>query len=178
MKSTLTNNKAKKKIIADMIRVNQAGEFGAQKIYEGQLEVFKDDKIIQKMASQEKIHLDTFNKILIERGIRPTALSPLWSVGGYLLGLTTALIDRKAAMACTVAVEEVIEEHYKEQQNNLKHDNTEKELIKIIKKFREEEIEHKNTALEHDALDAKGYYLMTKGIKKITKLAIFLSKKI
>ena len=94
MKSTLTNNKAKKKIIADMIRVNQAGEFGAQKIYEGQLEVFKDDKIIKKMASQEKIHLDTFNKILIERGIRPTALSPLWSVGGYLLGLTTALIDR------------------------------------------------------------------------------------
>ena len=178
MKSTLTNNKAKKKIIADMIRVNQAGEFGAQKIYEGQLEVFKDDKIIQKMASQEKIHLDTFNKILIERGIRPTALSPLWSVGGYLLGLTTALIDRKAAMACTVAVEEVIEEHYKEQHNNLKHDNTEKELIKIIKKFREEEIEHKNTALEHDAQDAKGYYLMTEGIKKITKLAIFLSKKI
>ena len=131
MKNTLTNNKAKKKIIADMIRVNQAGEFGAQKIYEGQLEVFKDDKIIQKMASQEKIHLDTFNKILIERGIRPTALSPLWSVGGYLLGLTTALIDRKAAMACTVAVEEVIEEHYKEQQNNLKYDNTEKELIEI-----------------------------------------------
>ena len=95
-----------------------------------------------------------------------------------MLGVTTALIDRKAAMACTVAVEEVIEEHYKDQQNILKKDNTEKELIKIIKKFREEEIEHKDIALENDAQDLKGYQLMTKGIKTITKLAIFLSKKI
>jgi ubiquinone biosynthesis monooxygenase Coq7 len=178
MKNAFTNNKAKKKIIEDMIRVNQAGEFGAQKIYEGQLAVFKDDKIIQEMADQEQIHLETFNKMLIERGIRPTALSPFWSVGGYLLGVTTALIDRKAAMACTVAVEEIIEEHYKEQQNKLKFDNTEKKLKKIIDKFRKEEIAHKNTALEHNARDVKGYGLMTKGIKKITKLAIFLSKKI
>ena len=153
MKNILTNNKAKNKIISEMIRVNQAGEFGAQKIYEGQLAVLKNDKTIKKMSEQEKKHLETFNKILIKRGVRPTALSPFWDLGGYLLGVTTALIDRKAAMACTVAVEEVIEEHYKEQENILKKDNTEKELIKIIKKFREEEIEHKDIALEHNAED-------------------------
>ena len=118
---------------------------------------------IKKMCEQEKKHLETFNKILIKRGIRPTALSPFWDLGGYLLGVTSALIDRKAAMACTVAVEEVIEEHYKEQENVLKKDNTEKELIKIIKKFREEEIEHKDIALEHNAEDIKGYQLITKG---------------
>jgi len=174
MKNTLANNK----IISEMIRVNQAGEFGAQKIYEGQLAVLKNDKTIQEMCEQEKKHLETFNKILIKRGIRPTALSPFWDLGGYLLGVTTALIDRKAAMACTVAVEEVIEQHYKGQQDTLEKDNTEKELIKVIKKFRDEEIEHKNTALDHNAEDMQGYHLMTKGIKSITKLAIFLSKKI
>ncbi len=178
MKSSFTKITSKNDKISDMIRVNQAGEFGAQKIYEGQLAVLHNDKTIREMLEQEKIHLETFNKILIKRGIRPTALSPLWSVGGYLLGAATALVGRKAAMACTVAVEEVIEKHYKDQQDILEKDNKEKELIKIIEKFRNEEIEHRNTALDHDAEDTKGYELMTKGIKKITKLAIFLSKKI
>jgi 3-demethoxyubiquinol 3-hydroxylase len=178
MKNKLIDNKIKNKVISDMIRVNQAGEFGAQKIYEGQLAVLKNDKTIKKMAIQEQKHLETFNKILIKRGIRPTALSPFWSIGGYLLGATSALIDRKAAMACTVAVEEVIEEHYKAQQNTLENDGGEKKLLETIKKFRKEEIEHKNTALDHDAKDIRGYHLMTKGIKSITKMAIFLSKKI
>lgn len=178
MKNSLIKIKSKNKIVSDMIRVNQAGEFGAQKIYEGQLAVLNNDKTILDMLKQEKKHLETFNKILIKRGIRPTALSPLWSLGGYLLGVTTALIDRKAAMACTVAVEEVIEKHYRDQQEMLEEDNSEKELIEIIEKFRDEEIEHKNTALDHDAQGIKGYKLMTKGIKRITKLAIFLSKKI
>src|SRR6056300_53503 len=114
MKNSLKQIKYKNKIVSDMIRVNQAGEFGAQKIYEGQLAVLNNDKTILDMLKQEKKHLDTFNKILIKRGIRPTALSPLWSLGGYLLGVTTALIDRKSAMACTVAVEEVIEKHYRD----------------------------------------------------------------
>ncbi|MBH88083.1 MAG: demethoxyubiquinone hydroxylase family protein [Pelagibacterales bacterium] len=178
MKSSFTKITSKNDKISDMIRVNQAGEFGAQKIYEGQLAVLHNDKTIREMLEQEKIHLETFNKILIKRGIRPTALSPIWSVGGYLLGAATALVGRKAAMACTVAVEEVIEKHYKEQQDMLEKDNKEKELIKIIEKFRNEEIEHRNTALDHDAEDTQGYELMTKSIKKITKLAIFLSKKI
>ena len=170
--------KTDKNKIEEFLRVDHAGERGAIKIYEGQLAVLNNDQTIQEMLEQEKKHLDTFNKILIKRGIRPTALSPLWSVGGYLLGATTALVGRKAAMACTVAVEEVIEQHYKEQQDILEKENKEKELIKIIARFRNEEIEHKNTALDHDAKDTKGYELMAKGIKRITKLAIFLSKKI
>lgn len=170
--------KHEENIISEMIRVNQAGEFGAQKIYEGQLSVLKNDKTIKKMMLQEEKHLEAFNKIIIDKGIRPTALSPFWSIGGYLLGVSTALIDRKAAMACTVAVEEVIDEHYQSQQEKLKNNNKEKKLFRLISKFRNEEIEHKNTALTHNAKDIKGYKIMTNGIKGITKLAIFLSKKI
>ena len=178
MPKNLITKKLKNTITDDMIRVNQAGEFGAKRIYEGQLAVLKNDKTIIEMAEQEAEHLEAFNKILLERGIRPTALSPLWNLGGYLLGMTTALIDRKAAMACTVAVEEVIDDHYKSQQEELQNNDKEKNLFKLIKKFRDEEIEHKNTALEHNAEDIKGYKVMTQGIKGITKLAIFLSKKI
>ena len=178
MPKNLITKKLKNTITDDMIRVNQAGEFGAKRIYEGQLAVLKNDKTIIEMAEQEAEHLEAFNKILLERGIRPTALSPLWNLGGYLLGMTTAMIDRKVAMACTVAVEEVIDEHYKSQQEKLKNNSKEKKLFKLITKFRDEEIEHKNTALEHNAKDIKGYKVMTQGIKSITKLAIFLSKKI
>jgi len=178
MTKNLITKKLKNTITDDMIRVNQAGEFGAQRIYDGQLAVLKNDKTIKKMAQQEAKHLEAFNKILLERGIRPTALSPFWNLGGYLLGMTTAMIDRKVAMACTVAVEEVIDEHYKSQQEKLKNNTKEKKLFKLITKFRDEEIEHKNTALEHNAKDIKGYKVMTQGIKNITKLAIFLSKKI
>ena len=178
MTKNLITKKSKNNLIADMIRVNQAGEFGAQRIYEGQLAILKNDKTIKKMAQQEVKHLKVFNKMLVDRGIRPTALSPFWSLGGYILGITTAMIDRKAAMACTVAVEEVIDEHYKSQQKKLKNNNQEKELLQLISKFRNEEIEHKNIALKHNAEDAKGFKVMTHGIKTITKLAIFLSKKI
>ena len=178
MKKNPLTIKAKDNIISDMIRVNQAGEFGAQKIYEGQLSILKNDKTIKKMMKQEKKHLEAFNKIIIDKGVRPTALSPFWSIGGYLLGMSTALIGRKAAMACTVAVEEVIDEHYKSQQEKLRNNNKEKELLKLISEFRDEEIEHKNTALDNNAEDIKGYKIMTHGIKSITKLAIFLSKKI
>ena len=178
MTKNLLTKKSKNNLISDMIRVNQAGEFGAQRIYQGQLAVLKNDKTIQKMAQQEEKHLEAFNKIIIDRGIRPTALSPFWSLGGYLLGVTTAIIDRKAAMACTVAVEEVIDEHYKSQQEKLKNNSKEKHLLDLISEFRDEEIEHKNTALENNAEDIRGYKVMTSGIKSITKLAIFLSKKI
>ena len=132
MTKNLITKKSKNNLIADMIRVNQAGEFGAQRIYEGQLAILKNDKTIKKMAQQEVKHLEVFNKMLVDRGIRPTALSPFWSLGGYILGITTAMIDRKAAMACTVAVEEVIDEHYKSQQEELKNNNQEKELWQMI----------------------------------------------
>ena len=178
MTKNLITKQLKNTITDDMIRVNQAGEFGAQRIYDGQLAVLKNDKTIKKMAQQEAKHLEAFNKILLERGIRPTALSPFWNLGGYLLGMTTAMIDRKVAMACTVAVEEVIDEHYKSQQEKLKNNSKEKHLLNLISEFRDEEIEHKNIALENNAEDIRGYKVMTSGIKSITKLAIFLSKKI
>ena len=165
---------------AEIIRVNQAGEFGAKRIYEGQLAILKGNKsykVIKKMAKQEEKHLQTFNKIMINEGIRPTVLSPIWDIGGFLLGVSSAAISEEAAMACTVAVEEVIDKHYESQENYLKqHSN--KKLLKTIKKFRKEEIEHKHSAIENNALKAKNYKILTKGIKTLTKVAILLSKKI
>jgi len=169
-----TNNKR----IHEIIRVNQAGEFGAKRIYEGQLAVFPEDKTIKEMAKQEQKHLKKFNKLMVKNKVRPTALSPIWSIGGFFLGASTALMGRNAAMACTVAVEEVIEEHYSKQEKQLKKIGKKTELIKIIKKFKNDEIEHKKTALKNKAEETQGYTLLTLGIKNITKLAITISKKI
>ena len=145
-------NKNKKKLINEMIRVNQAGEFGAQKIYEGQLAVLPKDKTIKKMAQQENIHLEKFNKLMVKKRVRPTALSPIWSIGGFFLGASSAIISRKAAMACTLAVEEVIDKHYEEQEKKLTKDIKDDELLKLVKKFRKEEIEHKNIAINNLSL--------------------------
>ena len=164
--------------IHEIIRVNQAGEFGAKRIYEGQLAVFPKDKTIKEMAKQEQEHLQKFNKLMIKNNVRPTALSPIWSIGGFFIGASTALMSRNAAMACTVAVEEVIEEHYSQQEKQLKKIGKETELIKIIKKFKNDEIKHKKTALKNKAEETQGYALLTSSIKNITKLAITISKKI
>lgn len=174
----MKSNKNNKKIINEMIRVNQAGEFGAQKIYEGQLAILPEDKTIKKMAQQENIHLEKFNKLMIKKRVRPTALSPIWSVGGFFLGASSAMVGRKAAMACTLAVEEVIDKHYEEQEKKLTKEIKDNELLKLVKKFRKEEIEHKNIAIKNNAKDTNGYELLSFGIKNITKLAIKLSKKI
>ena len=169
------------KQIEQMIRVNQAGEFGAKRIYEGQLVVLKNDKkykIIKRMADQEEEHLKTFNKMMVEKGVRPTLLSPLWNIGGFVLGATTAFISTEAAMACTVAVEEVIDKHYESQKLLLRKKKKEKKLLKTIEKFRLQELEHKNIALKNDAEKTKNYRNLTRGIKVITSMAIFLSKRI
>lgn len=167
-----------KEIINEMIRVNQAGEFGAQKIYEGQLAVLPKDKTIKGMAKQEKIHLEEFNKLMIKNRVRPTAMSPIWAVGGFFLGASSALIGRDAAMACTLAVEEVIDKHYEDQEKKLNKDIKDMELLKLVKKFRNEEIEHKNIAIENNAKNARGYKLLSFGIRNITRAAIKISKKI
>lgn len=167
--------------IEQMIRVNQAGEFGAKRIYEGQLVVLKNDKkykIIKRMANQEEEHLKAFNKMMVEKGVRPTILSPLWNIGGFVLGATTAFISTEAAMACTVAVEEVIDKHYESQKLLLRKKKKEKKLLKTIEKFRLQELEHKNIALKNDAEKTKNYRNLTRGIKVITGMAIFLSKRI
>ena len=169
-----------KSILDEIIRVDHAGEYGATRIYDGQIAIFgknsKIGKTIQHMADQEQEHIERFNELLIEKRVRPTALLPLWNVAGFALGAGTALMGEKAAMACTVAVEKVIGEHYNKQQNLLEDD--EKELKKTIAKFEKDELEHHNIGLEHDAENAPGYKIMTKIIEIGCKTAISISKKI
>ena len=166
-------------MIKRIIRVDQAGEYGAQRIYAGQLAVTKKNSLrkkIQMMADHEKDHLEIFNNLMLERKIRPTALQPVWHVLGFALGATTALMGEKSAMACTVAVEEVIDEHYAKQANYLGND--ENQLREIILDTREDEIEHKNIAsnsLEKIETDLQPLRFV---IKKGTKLAIWLSERI
>ena len=175
-----SKSKTDKTVLDEIIRVDHAGEYGATRIYDGQIAVFgKDSKIgktIQHMADQEQEHIEKFNELLIEKRVRPTALLPVWNIAGFALGAGTALMGEKAAMACTVAVEKVIGEHYREQQDLLEDD--EKELKKTIAKFEKDELEHHDIGLEHDAENAPGYKVMTKVIEIGCKAAIAISKKI
>ena len=169
-----------KNILDEIIRVDHAGEYGATRIYDGQIAIFgKDSKIgktIQHMADQEKEHIDKFNELIIENRVRPTAFLPLWNIAGFALGAGTALMGEKVAMACTVAVEKVIGEHYRDQQEFLEDDQ--KELKKTIAKFEKDELEHHDIGLEHDAESAPGYKVMIKVIEIGCKAAIAISKKI
>ena len=181
-KKSASKNKAStdKNILDQIIRVDHAGEYGATRIYDGQIAIFgknsKIGKTIQHMADQEEEHIQKFNELILEHRVRPTLLLPIWNLAGYTLGATTAMMGEKAAMACTVAVEKVIGEHYREQQNLLENDQ--KELKKTIKKFENDELEHHDIGIEHDAENAPGYAVMTKLIEFGCKTAIALSKKI
>ena len=172
--------KTDKEILDEIIRVDHAGEYGATKIYDGQIAVFgkgsKIGKTIQHMANQEQEHIEKFNDLVCKYHVRPTAFLPIWNIAGFALGATTALMGEKAAMACTVAVEKVIGEHYKEQQNLLNEDH--KDLKKIIAKFEKDELEHHDIGISHDAEKMYGYKLLTKVIEIGCKTAIAVSKKI
>ena len=165
---------------ASMLRVNQAGEYGAARIYAGQLAVLGRGSSaahqIARMASQEQRHLDRFNALLSERGVRPTALQPLWSVAGFALGAATALISEKAAMACTDAVETEIDRHYSEQLSEL--GESDPELAADIAEFQAEELEHRATAREHGSQEAVGYPLLSAAIRAGCRVAIELSKRV
>ncbi|MHA1565472.1 MAG: demethoxyubiquinone hydroxylase family protein [Alphaproteobacteria bacterium] len=166
-------------LVDQMIRVDQAGEYGAMRIYQGQLAILghrRVGKTIRRMADQEQHHLDAFNKLIVERKVRPTALTPLWHLAGFALGAGSALLGEKAAMACTVAVEEVIGEHYAQQEAKLGDD--EKELKGTIEKFHLEELEHRDTGLAHGAEEAPAYLVLSRAIKDGTRLAIWLSTRI
>ena len=175
--------KTSKNKIEEFIRVDHAGERGAIKIYEGQLLALntfvKDEnlkKTIEKMKSHEKEHLDFFNKEIKKRNIKPTKLLPLWDLLGVGLGFGSAIIGKKATMLCTASVEEVIDEHYQNQINEL--DSDEKVLKEKIKKFRDDELHHKNIAYEQGA-SKKGFYsILDKIIKTGSKVAINISEKI
>lgn len=165
---------------ASMIRVDQAGEYGATRIYAGQLAVLRPNcpeaKLISRMAAQEQRHLTRFDKLVAERRVRPTALQPLWNVAGFALGAATALMSEKAALACTDAVETVIDRHYSRQLADLGEDDA--ELAEDIAEFRADELEHRDTAREAGATSAPGYPLLTAAIRAGCKIAIELSKRI
>ena len=164
--------------IERMIRVDHAGEYGARRIYRGQLAVLghrADAAAIRGMAEQEERHLAAFDRLVAERRVRPTALHPLWHVAGYALGAATALMGRAAAMACTVAVEEVIDEHYARQAAAL--GDEEPELKRMIEEFRGQEIEHRDIGLKEGAEQAPGYELLKGAIKTGSRLAIWLAER-
>ncbi len=167
---------SKEERMAQIIRVNHAGEYGAKRIYAGQMAVLKGTPVeatIAHMAAQEEEHLSAFTDMIEERKVRPTVLLPLWHVAGFVLGATTALLGKKAAMACTVAVEEVIDAHYQGQLDELGEE--EKELKEKIIQFRAEELEHRDIGLEHEAEQAPAYPILSAAIKGASKLAIWLS---
>jgi ubiquinone biosynthesis monooxygenase Coq7 len=162
-----------------MIRVDHAGEYGAVRIYEGQLAVLGkrgSADLIRHMAEQEQRHLKTFDRLVNERKVRPTALEPLWRVAGYALGLGTALMGEKAAFACTAAVEEAIDEHYASQIAEL--GERDPELKSTVEDFRADEAAHRQTALDHGAEQAPGYKLLSETIKAGCRIAIKLSERI
>jgi len=169
--------------VEEFIRVDHAGERGAIKIYEGQLLALNTfvknenlKKTIEKMKNHEKEHLDFFNKEIKKRNIKPTKLLPLWDLLGVGLGFGSAIIGKKATMLCTASVEEVIEEHYQNQINEL--DSEEKVLKKKIKKFRDDELHHRDIAYEQGASKKGLYSILDKMIKTGSKVAISISEKI
>lgn len=165
---------------SSMLRVDQAGEYGATRIYAGQLAVLRrnssEAKLIARMAAQEERHLKRFDALMTKRRVRPTALQPLWNVAGFALGAATALMSEKAALACTDAIETEIDKHYGEQLEQL--DEEDPEFSADIAEFRAEELEHRDTAREAGASQALGYPLLTAAIRAGCRVAIELSKRI
>jgi 3-demethoxyubiquinol 3-hydroxylase len=167
----------------EMLRVDHAGEFGAVQIYRGQRAVFdriggkaRTAALIAEMEAGEAGHLEFFDKMLRERGVRPTAMAPLWRLAGFTLGAATALMGEKAAHACTAAVEEVIEQHYAAQAQELGDEDS--ELRETIERFRADELAHKDTALSEGAREAPAYPLLSAAIKLGCRAAIAVSEKV
>lgn len=169
--------------IAEMIRVDHAGEYGAVQIYRGQRAVFDRigsrshaARVIAEMEAGEVEHLKTFDRLIAERGVRPTLMAPVWRVAGFGLGAATALLGESAAHACTEAVEEVIEEHYARQSEALQ--GVDAELKELVDRFREDEIGHKETAVDQGAHSAPAYPFLSAVIKLGCRAAIRISEKI
>ena len=168
--------------LEEIIRVDHAGEHGATSIYKGTLDIlnlFGDEKtisIIQEMAEGEKKHVKEFNRLIKDKSIRHTALLPIWKIAGYSLGALSAIHGKNAIMVCTEAVEEVIDKHYANQINQLESD--EKKLKEKIKKFRLDELHHKDIAYKKGATKKGPYSILDKIIKTGSKIAINISEKI
>lgn len=169
--------------LAEMLRVDHAGEYGAVAIYRGQQAVFNRlphkthiAEDIAEMEAGEEMHLKTFDRLLAERGVRPTLLAPLWNAAGFGLGAATALMGEKAAMAATAAVEDVIEKHYGEQAEELSAE--EPEIAATVRQFREDELGHKATAEQAGAAEAPGFEALTAVIRAGCRAAIRIAEKV
>ncbi|XP_064102848.1 5-demethoxyubiquinone hydroxylase, mitochondrial-like isoform X2 [Macrobrachium nipponense] len=178
-----TRTSRNREVIDRIIRVDHAGELGADRIYAGQMAVLGKTSVgpvIQHMWDQEKEHKAKFEELIPKYRVRPTVLIPIWNVAGFVLGAGTALLGKEGAMACTVAVESVITDHYNSQLRELISlgEEEHKELIEVIKKFRDDEMEHHDTGLEHDAELAPAYNLLSNVIKAGCKAAVFISERI
>ncbi len=166
-------------LIDQVIRVNHAGEYGAKRIYMGQMAIIKDhedQQLLKHMADQEKIHLDYFTKEMQNRKVRPSIFLPLWHVLGYALGAGSAMLGKNSAMICTEAVEEVIDQHYQEQLKQLNSEE-EKVLAGNIEKFRQEEIEHHHIAKDNMKDLNFGHRILYQAIKLGCKISIGIAKK-
>jgi 3-demethoxyubiquinol 3-hydroxylase len=166
-------------VVERILRVDHAGEYGAARIYAGQLAVLhRSDKapVLREMQAQEQQHLDRFADLIVRRRVRPTAMLPLWHVAGFALGAVTAALGERAAMACTVAVEEAIDAHYAEQIAAL--DDTEHDLRATLGRFRDDELQHRDIGLQHGAEQAPGYRLLSGAIRRGCRLAIRISEQI
>jgi len=176
---TLPGDVSPREKIARMVRVDHAGEYGAKRIYQGQIAVLgrgpKGD-ILRHMQAQEQHHLDVFSNLIADRRVRPTVLLPFWHVAGFMLGAATAAMGERAAMACTVAVEETIDAHYLAQSAELGPE--EANLRETIEQFRAEELEHRDIGLAHDAEHMPGYRLLSAIIKTGCKVAIAVSERV
>ncbi len=168
--------------IARMIRVDQAGEFGATRIYAGQLAAMGDrgphSAEIAGMAEQEAGHREKFDALMARRGVRPTVLQPFWDRAGFALGAVTALIGPEAAMACTAAVETEIDDHYSRQLDRLMETGEDPELAAMIEEFREDEREHRDAALAAGAERAPAYPVLSAVIRAGCRAAIGISQRI
>jgi 3-demethoxyubiquinol 3-hydroxylase len=165
--------------VARMLRVDHAGEYGAARIYAGQLAVLhRSDTapVLREMQAQEKQHLDRFADLIAQRRVRPTAMLPLWHLAGFALGAATAAMGERAAMACTVAVEEAIDAHYAHQIAAL--DDSEDELRNTLVRFRDDELQHRDIGLRHGAEQAVGYRLLSAAIKAGCNVAIRISERL
>lgn len=176
----LPGDDSPRRLLERIIRVDHAGELGAVRIYQGQRAILgKNAKlapVLRHMEEQERRHHERFSQLIGERRVRPTILQPIWHVAGFALGAGTALLGPRAAMACTVAVEEAIDEHYQSQADALGED--EAELRETVLEFQAEEVEHRDTALAHGAQDSPAYGAITTAVKFGTKLAIWLSSRV
>ena len=175
----LSRPAARRRDIERFLRVDHAGERAAQQIYRGQLAILRNHSTgpeIQHMMEQEIEHLETFERLLNERKVRPSLLDPVWGAAGFALGAATAMLGPKAAMACTIAVEEVIGEHYAKQAERL--DDSESDLRETIARFRDEELEHRDIAVDHEGREARHYSLLRSIIQQGCRTAIRIAERI